>query len=259
MLRLFSQYVRCNLSAGMAYRGAFLTQVFGMALNNCAFIVFWLILFERIGGDIRGYELGDVMFLWALAAVGYGFAAVFLGNTATLSQAIYSGDLDVYLLQPKPVLPNFAASRMSISGWGDILYGVILFAVSQPKSPGAILLFVLFSVLMAFVFTAFQVLWHSLTFFLGNAEELAHSATDLVLSFSLYPGSIFEGPTVWILHSLIPAALMAYIPVRLFRSFSVGLMAVLVAADALLIAIAVIVFRAGLRRYESGNRIGSRL
>jgi len=35
------------------YRASFITQVLGMVLNNASFIVFWLILFERLG-DIRG-------------------------------------------------------------------------------------------------------------------------------------------------------------------------------------------------------------
>jgi ABC-2 type transport system permease protein len=257
-LRLFGHYVRFNLRAGMEYRASFVTQVLGMVLNNASFIIFWLILYSHLG-NIRGYGFNDVMFLWALSAVGFGFAGVFLGNAGSLSRSIYTADLDVYLLQPKGVLSNFLFSRMSVSAWGDILYGLVLFAVTQPVAPDRVALFLLFSVLLTAVLTALRVLYHSLTFFLGNAEEFATMASDLVLNFALYPGSVFQGPVSLILHSLIPAALVAYIPVELFKLFDLQRLLLLIAADAIVVAAAWGVFRLGLRVYESGSRMGARM
>ena len=254
-LRLLGCYVRFNLSAAMEYRASFLTQVFGMVLNDSAFIVFWLILYERIGGSIKGYAFGDVMFLWALAASGIGLSAALLGNAPSISRLIYSGELDVYLLQPKAILPNVLASRMSISSWGDVLYGVLLFVFTQKITVPNVLLFLTFTLLMALGYAAVQVLYHSLTFLWGNAEDVAGTASELVLSFTLYPGSIFEGPPRWLLHSLLPAGLLAYVPARLFARFDPPLFLLLLAADAALVAIAVGAFRLGLKRYESGNSL----
>lgn len=254
-LRLLGHYVSFNLQAGMEYRASFLTQVFGMALNNSAFIVFWLILYERVGGSIKGYAFGDVMFLWALAASGIGLSMAVFGNASSLSRLIYSGELDVYLLQPKPVLPNLLAARMSIPSWGDVLYGVLLFVFTQRVTPESVLLFASFTLLTALGFAAVQVAYHSLTFLWGNAEELAGTASELVLSFTLYPGSIFEGAPRWLLHSLLPAGLLAWLPVRLFSRFDPLLFLALLGADAALVAAGVAAFRLGLRRYESGNAL----
>jgi ABC-2 type transport system permease protein len=257
-LRLLGHYVRFNLGASMEYRASFIAQVLGMALNNSAFIVFWLILYARLG-SINGYQFSDVMFLWALTATGFGLAGIFLGNAGYLSRTIYTAELDVYLLQPKPVLGNFLLSRMSISAWGDLAYGLVLFACTQAITPGRIVLFVVFSLLMALVLTAIRVFYHSLTFFLGNAEEFAGTASELALNFALYPGSIFQGPVSLLLHTLIPAALIAYIPVELFRVFTPWRMVLLVAADAGVVFAAWGAFRLGLRAYESGSRMGARL
>jgi ABC-2 type transport system permease protein len=257
-LRMFAHHVRFNLAAGMEYRASFITQVLGMVLNNASFIIFWLILYGQMG-SIKGYGFTDVMFLWALSAAGFGLAGVFLGNAGSLSRTIYTAELDVYLLQPKSVLGSFLVSRMSVSAWGDIAYGVVLFAFTQAVTVGNVALFLLFSLLMAVVLTSMRVLYHSLTFFMGNAEEFAGTASELVLSFALYPGSIFEGPAQILLHSLIPAALIAYIPVELFRSFDLGRLALLVGADAAVALCAWGTFRLGLRFYESGNRMGARM
>ena len=255
---LLGHYVRFNLSAGMEYRVSFLMQVFGMALNNAAFLVFWAILYDRLD-SIKGYGFQDVMFLWSLSSLGYGIAAVLMGNAYFLSRAIYNAELDVYLLQPKPVLANFLFSRMGVSGWGDIGYGIILFFSTQALTPGHIILFLFFSLTLAVVLTSLRVFYHSFTFFLGNAEELAVTVSDLIISFMIYPGGIFEGPAAIILHSLIPAALVAYIPAEIFRSFDMGRLLEVTGADILIVAAAALTFRLGLRAYESGSRMGARL
>ncbi|MFW5684030.1 MAG: ABC transporter permease [Spirochaetota bacterium] len=258
-LRLAAHFFRFNLSANMAYSASFLIQVFGMVLNNGAFIIFWLVLYEQIGGDIAGYGFEDVMFLWALAAAGFGVSVVLFGNAHLLSRIIYTGDLDVYLLQPKPVLPNVLMSRMVISGWGDVLYGLALFAITQSPILTDWLLFALFTLLMALVVTAVRVLYHCLTFLFGNAESFAQLASELVITFMLYPGSIFQGPASWLLHSIIPVALVAYIPVEIFAEFRLSTVLFVIGADALIVGLALLAFRLGLRRYESGNLIGSRM
>jgi ABC-2 type transport system permease protein len=258
-LALAAHYFRFNLSANMAYSASFLIQVVGMALNDGAFILFWYFLFQRIGGDIQGYAFKDVMFLWALAATGFGAGVVVFGNANQISRIIYTGELDVYLLQPKPVLPNLLLSRMSVSGWGDMLYGLILFTATQPLNAYSIGMFVFFALLAMLVLTAMRVFYHSFTFFLGNSEDFAGMASELTVAFVMYPGSIFRGGTALILHSLVPAALVGFIPARLFKEFDPVLLLLLLAADLALMGIAVLTFRRGLRCYESGNRIGTRL
>lgn len=266
VLRLIGHYFRVNLAANTAYPGPFVIQVVAMAANNAMFMAFWAILFEAIDAPIRGYAFGDVMFLWAVAAAGFGLSAMLCGNAAYLSRIIYQGELDVYLAQPKPVLPNVLASRTSVSSWGDLLYGLGLFAFSQPLAPAAVGLYLLFVLLAAGVFTAMRVLYHSLTFLLGNAEDLAGVGSEQVVTFSIHPGTIFDGPVVAVvLHTLIPAALVTHLPAELFRAVGRGaapdwgLLAAIVAGDAALIAAAWAVFALGLRRYESGNRIGARI
>jgi viologen exporter family transport system permease protein len=259
VLRLIGHYFRFNLSANMAYKGSFIIQVFGMALNNSAFIVFWFYLFQQIGGEIKGFEFNDVMFLWALAATGFGSSVVLFGNTPYISRIIYTGELDVYLLQPKPVLPNLLVSRMIVSGWGDIAYGLILFAATQTLTLGSWALFLFFSVMMMLVLTAVRTFYHSLTFFFGNAESFAQMAGEMTITFMLYPGSIFKGAPMIVLHSLIPAALVGYIPVRVFKEFDPVLTMIVVLADLVVVGAAVGLFRLGLRRYESGNRMATRL
>ena len=258
MFRLIGKYIRFNLASAAEYRISFLVQSVGMILNNGAFILFWLILFERIG-DINGYGFREVMLLWSLTAAGYGMSEVFMGNGRFLSRIIYQGELDVYLLQPVPLLPNILCSRMNTSGWGDLTYGLFLFFLTQELTAGKAGLFLLFSVMAALIFSSVNVFYNSLTFFLGNGESLASSAYNMVLTFATYPGSIFKGGSTWIMHTLLPAGLIVWIPMELIMDFSASRALLLLGANGLLILFALILFRTGLKRYASGNRMGTRL
>ncbi len=255
---LFGRYIACNMKAGMEYRTSFWIQIFGMVINNASFIVFWSILYARVG-DINGYGLNDVMFLWALAAIGFGLCQLLAGNWNHISRIIYQGELDVYLLQPRSILPNLLASRMVVSGWGDVTYGILLFVLFQSLTLQGILLFLLFTLLFGMLFASMAVLAHSLTFFLGNADSAASPLVEAMISFTLYPGSIFRGTAKVLLMTLVPTVWAAYVPVELFSEFSAGKFALLIGVDVLFLLAALLVFRLGLRRYESGNRIGTRL
>jgi len=258
MRGLIGKYIRFNLAAAMEYRVSFVIQVLGMALNNSAFIFFWLLLFDKVG-DINGYGFTEVMLLWSLAAAGFGFNEVFLGNGRYLSRIIYQGELDVYLLQPVPLIPNILCSRMNVSGWGDLAYGIILFLLSQELTPLRIFLFAVSCVLAALLFSSINLFYHSLTFYMGNGENLASAAYNMVLTFATYPGTIFKGASTWIMHTLLPAALVIWIPTELILHFSLSRALFLLAGDGILMATAYLLFKGGLRRYASGNRMGTRL
>jgi ABC-2 type transport system permease protein len=258
-LHLFGEYLLLNLKAGMEYRVSFFTQVFGMMLNNISFIFIWSFILMRVGGDVNGYGFSEIMMLWSITAVGFGLTDALFGNVFGLSRLIYQGDLDTFLLQPKPVLFQVLISRSSISGWGDVLYGLMLFLFTQELALLNLLLFAFFSILSSLGFAAVAVVYNSLSFWFGKAEEPAALVQEAMLSTSLYPPSIFRQAVKLVLMSAIPSFWFIIFPARLVVSFDAGLFFTVLALDAILMSIAVIVFYLGLKKYESGNRIGARI
>ena len=130
-LVIFGRYFRVNLIAALEYRASFVSQAFGMALSNGAFVFFWWIAFAQIGGTIGGYGFRDVMFVWAVASSAIGLSFVFFANVNQLTRLIVTGELDTFLLQPCNLLVNFACARTSLSSWGDLAYGFVLMALTQ--------------------------------------------------------------------------------------------------------------------------------
>jgi ABC-2 type transport system permease protein len=172
-----------------------------------------------------------------------------------MAAMIAGGELDFYLALPKPVLTHTLVSRMNLTAPGDMLFGMLVFGLVVRPTAGQWLLFMIFTITTAAIFVGFGVLTQSLSFWLGNAEGLAQQLINALISFSTYPTVIFNGAVKLALFTLLPAGFIGYVPVQLLRDFSPALFAGLLAFASAILLLAWLVFRAGLRRYESGNLV----
>lgn len=247
-----------NLQAVVEYRFSFLVQVFGMMLNNAAFAVFWGALIARTG-SVGGYGFTDVMIIWAFTSTSFGIAHVLWGNVRSLGAVILRGELDVYLLQPKDAFLNVLSSRTVVSAWGDLLYGYLVLAFLPGTDPARLALFTLLALAGAVIFASVFSAAESLTFFLGNAGPLSSAVTEFLLSFSLYPETVFDPGMRWIFYTVLPSGFIAFVPLAVYRSLDWPVVPLLYLAAAAYAGGSYWFFRWGLKRYESGNQIGTRV
>jgi ABC-2 type transport system permease protein len=256
-LRFLRALVATNLKASMALRGAFLMQAVFMLFNNLIFFVTWWIFFDRFS-SVNGWELGDMAAIYAVCAIGFGASVVFGEGARHLARQIAEGELDSFLAQPKPPLLQAVASRSMAAGWGDIVTGVLLMAVSGYTSPLSYAMLVVASACAATMFIATTVLFHSIAFWLQGAGDIARQFSDFLVMFSLFPKTVFGGFLKILLYTVIPAGFISYVPVELVRGFNVPMLLASIGGVVVYTALALFVFRLGLRRYESGSRFGVR-
>lgn len=256
--RFLGASFRANFLAVIEYRANFLLQVFGMMLNNGAFALFWGVLIDRTGG-IGGYGFTDVMFVWAVVSSAFGLAHVLFGNIRNLGRIVMQGELDLYLLQPKDVFLNVLASKTIVSAWGDLAYGFIVAALLPGFGPGRLLLFCLLTATGAAIFAATFAAAESLAFFMGNSQAISGAVTEFLLSFSLYPETIFDQGMRWLFYTILPSGFIAFVPLAVYKGLDWRLAPLLVLVAALYAGLSYALFRAGLRRYESGNQMGARV
>lgn len=245
---------KATLLAAMEYRVSFLSQVIGMMLNNAVYFVFWVIFFDRFK-QVRGWGIEEVFLMVGVVAAGYGASVYLFGNILALADVITTGRLDYYLSLPRPVLLHVLASSSRASGLGDFSYGILSFLVAGRLAPDALLRFLLGMLLSMTIFLAFLVLVQSLAFWIGNAQLLANQVANALVTFSLYPITLFDGTAKLFLFTLLPAALIGAVPAEFIRSFSWVALAQMLGAALLFLALAGFVFYRGLRRYESGSAI----
>jgi ABC-2 type transport system permease protein len=251
-LGLAAAYTHLNLNAQLEYRGAFISQVAAMFLNDGVWVVFWTLFFTRFP-VLRGWNLDDVITIWAVTAAGFGLAHAIYGNALLLAGLIAQGQLDVWMLYPRALLPHLLLGKMSASAWGDALFGYVVYLLFVRPDLLRLLLFIALTLSVAMVFVGFSILSGSLSFYLGNASGLADQWRFAMLTFSTYPAVLFEGTVKLLLYTLVPAGFVSYLPVQALRDLSLADAGLALAGAVAVLAAGVAVFYYGLRRYESGN------
>lgn len=257
VLRFVLTCWKINLAGAMEFRLSFFLTAGMMFINNFMWLFFWSLFFHRFPA-VNGWELSDIMMLWAVTAGGFGWANVLFGNFNRLATIIATGQLDVYLAQPKPVLLNVLASRMSLTAIGDLLFGFAVYGIAGDHSLRGALLFGFGLLLAGAIIMFFTLAANTLAFFIGNAEGLAYQLFNGFLAITTYPTDIFKGAVRIVLFTLVPAGLVSYVPIGLLRDMRPGFVAGATAAAIVLMALAIVLFRSGLRRYGSGNQLALR-
>lgn len=255
-LAFVSHLIRLNLASNMEYRASFLSQIVGMLINNGIYFVFWLLFFDRFE-EIRGYQIDEIFMLFAVLTLAFGLAFTFAGNASQLSYMIAQGRLDYYLALPRPVLPHLLFSRMGQATIGDLVFGVVAYLFTGRFDLVSVGLFVLVTLLVAVLFVSFAVITGSLSFFIGNATMLSDRLLQTLITFGLYPFDLFSGTVRFLLLTLVPAAFVGAVPVKVIQLHDPATLALLVGVTGLFVLLAVGLFRLGLSRYESGSALNT--
>jgi ABC-2 type transport system permease protein len=249
--------ISMNLRSAFALRGAFWLQAGFMLANNILYFTFWWIFFDRFE-EIGGWRLPDMAALFGIVATGFGISIVFAGGIRDLSKQIIEGDLDAFLTQPKNPLLHATASKTYASGWGDISSGMGFLLFSGLVEWATLPLAGIAVLSSAAVFTASGVILHSLAFWLGRIDALARQLWEFLITFSSYPSPLFGGALRFALFTIIPAGFIGYLPLSLVRNSSWESLIYVAGGVIGYSTLGILVFNAGLRRYQSGNRFGVR-
>lgn len=199
--------------------------------------------------------MAEVWLMYGLSAGGFSLVALLAGNYNRLATIISEGQLDYYLALPKNVLLHVLVSRTFFAAVGDLLFGLILGALGCRALGANYLLFLLFMITAGSIICAFSVITNSLAFFLGRSEAISRQLSETTISFSMYPGTIYQGAARFIVLFLVPAGFITHIPVETLRHFDQAGIWQVLAANVVIWLIAIVSFRTGLRRYESGNQV----
>lgn len=258
LIDFFLAYVKTNMQSAMEYRMNFMVLSIGMFINDIAWLIFWMIFFAKFP-VVNGWVFNDIMLMYSMITIGFGLAVFIFGNLRYVSEIIIKGNLDYYLALPKPPLLHMLVSRSDFAGLGDILFGLVLFFIAVPLTLQSVTLFLVLLAMSFLILLHFAVILGSLTFFIGGSGKMQDTMLFSIITFGTYPFSSFEGAVRMILLTAIPVGFISGIPVEIMKSFNPMLMLYMFIATLVIIAIAHIIFRIGLKRYESGNLINVRV
>jgi len=240
----------------MEYRMNFFSQAGLMFMNNIIFLVFWIILIGKFN-TINAWGVKDIMLLNAIISLSWGLCGSFFGNFQGIAEAIRDGQLDFYLALPKEELTHLLVSKSKFSSFGDVAFGIVLSAIfiSWTQVP----LFILCIICSVILILSFAITLGSISFYLGSSVELSNQGMMGMLGVSSYPIDIFSGYTKFILLTIIPAGLISGVPVNLLKQFNIQSFFWLIGVTTIFLVFSIILFKKGIKRYESGNLINVRM
>ena len=253
IMRLSFKY---NLMRLMENNVAFLTSILMMIFNNASFIIQWITIFS-IKEVIGSYTLNDVMLFWAVTSGAFGITHIFFNGVTKIPEYIEQGKLDAYITMPKDVLCQVATSSMEPSAFGDLLYGYIALIIFN-FSIRNLFLYTFLIIFGGLIYTAFMVIYYSLTFKYLRSNYLTDSLRDVFINLSLYPDVIFNKVVKIVAFSLVPSGFAAWVPVHILLEFRLSWLFYLIVFTITIIILAFYVFNKGLKNYSSSNLMGAR-
>lgn len=257
-LALIFKYFKLNMQKEYQYKTAFFTKIIMMILNDVFFILQWIIIFQ-VTDKIGNYGFKEVMLLWALSAGSYGVAHAFFEGAFNIGNLVYEGKLDVYLTQPKNVLINLICSETSVSALGDIAYSFIALAIAG-ASWWWYLAIIPVSIVGGIIYTAVIICFQTLSFHIKRGSSIADMINSSTTMFSNYPPVIFNTIIKLVLFTIIPCGFIVFVPAEfIFLSFNIWWVLAIIGFAIFVVVLAFILFKVGLKKYNSGNLMGGRL
>ncbi len=259
--RIILEILRTHLAAAREIRSAFALQVVGMMINNIALALVWIFFFEAFG-KIQGWTSMEYIAMLGMSALAFGISFTFMNGSSVLSEYVYNGTLDQFLLCPRPLYLRILTSRIGVSAIGDIFFGLILLAIYGVWAQASLLtMTMLLSLTLpaALLMSNVSLATSLVSFFIPDAHSIAHNLFEVFLSPSLYPGGLFQGALRFVFVFIIPSLLVGGLPAEAAIANNGWLYLFIWAMAAAWTAFTLMLLGKAVKRYESGNLTGARV
>jgi ABC-2 type transport system permease protein len=210
-----------------------------------------MLFFHRVG-TVRGWDSHRVLLLFAIITTVAGLSLGLLANSRKIGELVGDGQIDAALTLPVDPLAYLLVRRIDTAMVGDMFFGPVLFVLAGTPTVERTSIYLIGSLCGAAVLVGFLVSIGALTMFIGGRGEQADLGFQAILILASYPLDVFGGLTKVILFTVIPAAFVSGLPTRLIDEFNPLTALTVLGSAAFFALLAVITFRAGLRRYTSG-------
>ncbi len=215
--RLWKKFAAARLAEDFQYPENLFLAIFSIILTNVITVLFYWVILQNIP-SINGWNLGDLLFLFAIEATAWGIWNVFLKGTVPwrVEDGIRTGGLDRVLVQPMKTMKYMMISIFDIHGIGDLISGIALLFFSM-KMINVVWTFQNLFYLAIFIFSGTLILYSlfliiaTFAFWTTRVGYLTEIIWTLGI-FTNYPLEIFSNSIKVFLSFIVPLAFVNYFP-----------------------------------------------
>lgn len=256
--KLYFTYAKLSLMGKFAYKANLILGVIAFLITQ-VFAILTLFLLIRNVPSIEGYDMYQIGLLYGITNLAVGIDHLFTDRLWSIAYfEVRRGKVDHLFLRPVPVLFQVIASEIQLEALGELLTGIALIIVCSlnvtiTPTFGGIFLVILGIICSVIIISSFKVITSSISFIVKRSGPLLQFVYNF-LTYVKYPIKIYPVFIRYILLFVIPLGLALSVPFdQLFNPvypwYYVAL--IMVALTAIFAVIAVVVWKACEKRYES--------
>ncbi len=251
-LRVLKAYQTIHIKTAMEYRMNFFVQSILMILNDAMWLIVFYFLFSAFG-TINGYDVNYAITLFGITALAYGILAVIFGNRRNLSSITTEGGFDYYLSTPIDELFHALISKSSYEGFGDILFGITVLAIFSKN----VWIGICVSIIGAAVLLGLMIAIETLGFYLQRPRNATRGLHSITIGFSAWPIDVYNSAVKTVIY-ISTIAFISTVPYHIIVNPSWSEFITLCTVAFVVLSIGILLFKFGLRKYESGNLMNVR-
>jgi ABC-2 type transport system permease protein len=261
-IRLYRRYVGVSLRSQMQYPGSFaLTSIGAFVATGVDFVAVWA-LFSRFR-HIEGWQFGEIALFYGVISVAFAIAdGLTRGFDLFGEMFVKTGDFDRLLVRPRSTVLQLLGYELRATRIGRLAQGLLVWFVATQLTPIAwtwgTWVTLLFAVAGgAALFSGILVLQATLAFWTVESLEIANTLTYGGVEAAEYPLDIYARWFRNFLTFVVPLGCVSYFPVAavLGHADRTGAPAELLrltpALGFVFLAVSLVVWRFGVRRYTS--------
>ena len=247
--------IKKNIQNSAELKTSFLMNIFGMAINNTAFIIIW-IFFVKTVGVINGWMASDIVGLLGFSTLCYGIILSVGDGLRRLPDLVSSGSFDRFLLSPKNLLIRIATSSFGPSAVGDAVFGaicLIIYGILINATLIQVLLIVFLVIITSIIFLSLVIIIFSTSFLFIDSDQVTTGIFNFFLTPGLFHGGAFHGLMKLFTTFIVPSLLVGTIPIEIVRDLSMGKLLLICVLALFWFFLSIKIFNKCVKKYESSN------
>lgn len=215
-------------------------------------------------GEINGWNYGQLAFLYGISVISHALSMIFFVQGWFMGFYVIEGEFDRFLTRPMSVLYQFFFTNINVFGLTDLIPGILVFLYGCVKTDFPFTVTNVVGILVmltgaVLIRGGIYILLGSTSFWTKSANDFGQFTQEIFDKTTMYPLSMYPESLQLILTFLIPIGWVSFYPASelmgIENTFSTRGMGVWITLGVGIAAmmIAGLVFRAGLKQYESAG------
>ncbi|MCH7230136.1 ABC-2 family transporter protein [Glycomyces sp. L485] len=254
---VYGRSLAAHVKSTMEYPADFWIMASSGALWQVLQFAFISVLFANIT-TVAGWGYHEMLILAGFLGLSGGSSALFWDGIWSTPSMIVKGELDYRIVRPAPVMVQVASSHIGMQSFGEVTLSSAMLVLGWTGAglgldmlPLALLLLACACVIQCALLTAMCAIGFWVK---GHFPAFAWIAVDLQRDVMRFPLGIYPPLVRLAATFMLPFAFASFVPVQILMGrLPAWWMTGTIAVTVVMVGIAVAVFRAGLRSYDSAG------